>query len=403
MAINPYVVIFSSQLLTDLLFLALILSAMLLVERGVDGESGTALAIAAGVVAGLAYLTRSAGIALLPAAIVYLALRGKWRKGLWFAAAMAPFIAGWMLWARLHQAHTSDSVLMNYTDYLGYEIYTLRHVSLRMLVWKDIDAFIWALGSLIQPKVANSQVLKILASAMGVAMISGIVRIVRRGHALLYALFAAGSVLLFVVFTIADERHALSLFPLALAGLLVEMEHLARMVRAGVRHRDRSQRIVAGALAAAAVVVLAGSVALQVYVTFVALPQVTREQRLAKANRVAAYRWISMNVPADANLLTPGGDGPLLFLYTGRHAIANRLPVVFWYQDEHARMVDWMGNPVPFARAHGLKYFEFAGVHTSWDGLSEEDGAAAERAILENPDFTALYRNGPVTVYALPQ
>jgi hypothetical protein len=316
---------------------------------------------------------------------------------------MAPFIVGWMLWARLHQAHPTDSPLMYYTDYLGYEIYTLRHVSLRVLVWKGIDALIWALGSLIQPRFSSSQVLKILASALGVAMISGIVRIVRRGHGLLYALFAAGSVPVFILFTIAEERHALSLFPLALAGLLVEMEHLAGMVRAGLRHRDRSQRIVARVLAAVATVVLAGSVALEAFLTFVALPHVTREQRLATANFVAAYRWISTNVPADANLLTNAGDDPLLFLYTGRHAIFNVMPFVFWYQDEHSRVVDWFGNPVPFARAHGLKYFECAGVDALGEGVSQEDGAAAERAILENRDFTPLYRNGPVTVYALPQ
>lgn len=60
----------------------------------------------------------------------------------------------------------------------------------------------------------------------------------------------------------------------------------------------------------------------------------------------------------------------------------------FLYQDEYSRMVDWIRNPVPFARAHGLKYFEFEGT---------------ERAIAVNPDCTALYRSGPVTVYALPQ
>jgi hypothetical protein len=105
-------------------------------------------------------------------------------------------------------------------------------------------------------------------------------------------------------------------------------------------------------------------------------------------------------VPAEANLLTTDGDDPLLFLYTGRHAITNQLPLMFWYQDEYSRMVEWIGNPLPFARAHGLKYFEFAGADVQ--GLRDGDRAAAERAIRENPDFTALYRNGPVTVYALP-
>jgi 4-amino-4-deoxy-L-arabinose transferase-like glycosyltransferase len=401
MAINPYVIYYSSQLMSELLFLALILLTMLLAERGVGTEGGRALAVTAGAVAGLAYLTRSAGVAMLPGAMVYFALRGRWRKGFWFAAAMAPFIGGWMLWARLHQAHSTDSALMHYTDYLGYELYTLRHVSAYKLLWKNLDGLIWGLGSLFQPKFSSSQVLKILASALGVAMISGIVRMVRRGRGVLYALFAAGSVLLFLVFYFPpDERYALPLFPLALAGLLTEVEHLARMVRAGLRHRDRSQRIVAGALAALAAVVLVGSVALEILVSFVGLPGASRAQRLANADRMAAYRWVAANLPANADLLT-GRDDPILFLYTGRHAINHVPPTMFWYQDEHSRMVDWVGNPVPFARAHGLKYFELAGVDER--GLSDEDRVAAERAIVENPDFTALYRNGSVTVYALPQ
>jgi hypothetical protein len=86
-------------------------------------------------------------------------MRGGWRKGLWFAAAMAPFIAGWTLWSRLHQAHAVDSALMYYIDYLGYEIYALRLVSLSTLLWKNIDWLLWGLGSLFQPKFADSPVL----------------------------------------------------------------------------------------------------------------------------------------------------------------------------------------------------------------------------------------------------
>jgi hypothetical protein len=399
-ALNPYVIYYGSQLMSELLFLALILAAMLLVERCIDGDAGITLAIAAGATAGLAYLTRSAGIAMLPAAVVYFTLRGKWRTGAWFAAAMAPFIAGWMLWSRLHQAHPADSTLMYYTDYLGYEIYTLNLVSFPKLLWRNLDWFIWALGSLIQPKFANSpllsQILKILASAIGVAMISGVVRMVCRGRAVLYALFAAGSVVMLLVWHFPpNERFLLPFIPLALAGLLTEMGHLAHVLRSGLRNGDRTQEIIAGALTAVTAVVIVGSLALQIHVAFIVLPKAARAERLANENHMAAYRWIAANLPADANILTGtgasllfGADDPLLFLYTGRHAIYNVPPPVFLYQDDYSRMVEWIGNPLPFARAHGLKYFEFE---------------SAEQAIVKNPNFMALYCSGPVTVYALPR
>jgi hypothetical protein len=403
MAVNPYVFFYSSQLMSELLFLALILAAMLLVERCVTDDSGIALTIAAGATAELAYLTRTAGIALLPAVVVYCGMRGKWRKGFWFAAAVAPFVAGWMLWLRLYQTHTADSTWIDYTDYLGDEIYTLMHVSLRVLLWKNVESLFWGLGSLFLPKVESSQVLKVLASAMGVAMISGVVRIVRRGHGALYALFAAGSVLILILlYSPPDERYVLPLFPLAAAGLLVEMEHLAGMVRVGLWHREVSQRIAASALAATATVILAGSVAIQIYVTS-GLPDAARSWRQLRADRVAAYRWIAENVPADASLLTAGRDDPVLFLYSGRHAIHNLPPFAFSYQNEHSRLIDWIGNPVPFARANRLRYFEFSTADESRERLNHEDRTAAEHAIEENPNLRALCRNGPVTIYALPR
>ena len=407
LAINPYVVFYSSHLMTELPFLALILCTMLMVERSVEGEGPFAWPVAAGVVAGLTYLTRSAGIAMLPAAIAYLGFRRQWRKAIWFTAAMAPFIAGWMLWARIHQVHTADSALMHYTDYFGYEIYTLKRVGLGTLLWKNIDGLLWGLGSLLQPKFANSQFLKILASVMAVAMISGVVRIVRRGHGMLYALFAAGSSLILIVyFYPPDERLVVPFLPLAFAGLLVEIEHLAGMLRAGLRQRDFSQRIAAYALAAPVTIVLVWSVVLEISFVFVYLPDAARAQRLTNADRIAAYRWITANLPAQANLLTGtnhpltfGQNDQLLFLYTGRHAINDMPPMTYWYWGEQPRIVDWVSHPGPFARAHGLQYFEFEGADTSRQG--SEDRVRIERVIAENPDYTALYRRGAITIYGL--
>src|SRR6266550_2480117 len=114
-AANPYVILFSTQLLSEMLFLALSLAAMLLVERAAKGSSGAT--IAAGAVAGLAYLARSAGLALLVAAVIYLwPLRKQRSLAMLFTAAMIPFIAGWMIWVRLHQTATSDPSLIYYLD-----------------------------------------------------------------------------------------------------------------------------------------------------------------------------------------------------------------------------------------------------------------------------------------------
>jgi hypothetical protein len=59
-------------------------------------------------------------------------------------------------------------------------------------------------------------------------MIWGVVRMVRGGHGVVDALFAAASMLMLIVWDYpSNECFLRPLFPLALAGLLAEMEHLA--------------------------------------------------------------------------------------------------------------------------------------------------------------------------------
>ena len=71
--------VFSSTLVSELAYTALMLAAMLLIERAAD-QDGVKAAIAAGIVAGLAYLTRSAGIVFLVAGPLYLWMRHKRRE-----------------------------------------------------------------------------------------------------------------------------------------------------------------------------------------------------------------------------------------------------------------------------------------------------------------------------------
>jgi len=398
-AMNPYAIFFSSQLLSELLFLALILSTMLLVERAMERTASKTWAMAAGAVGGLAYLTRTAGIVMLAAAFLYFWLRRERSKGWCFAGAMLPFVAGWMIWARLHQVASSDTVLMYYTNYFGYEIYNVSLRSAPVLLWKNLDGLLWGLGSLVQPRVTNSLFLKILALTIAVAMISGIVRMVRRGQGVLYTLFAVGSAAILVVWHFPpNERFVLPLFPLALAGLLTEMEHFAAMLRAGLHHRDLSQRIAAGTLTTVVIAIFAASIALQIYVGAVYLPDDAHARRVALVDRVAGYGWIRGHVPREAKILA--GDDPAVFLYTGRHATSRPLPPQLWYQEDHVRMIDWISNPGPFARAHGLTYFEFSGVDGR-QGIEDEDKAVIERAIPLDPDYAELYKGGPVAIYGL--
>ncbi len=399
LAVNPYVILFSATLLSELLFTALVLSTILFTERAADKSSGVAFATAAGAVAGLCYLTRSAAIVFLLAAPLYLWMRREPRKALVFAGAMSPFIAAWTIWVRTHQVSTTDLALSYYVDYFGYYLRTFSIPDLPLLLWKNVDGFLWGLGGLLLPKVINSLFLKIVSEMLAVAMISGVVRLVRRGQAVLYALFAAGSAILLVIWNFPpNERFVLPLFPLALAGLLVEMEHFVSMLRAGLQHRDRGQRVVAGALMATVVAIFIGALGLQIYVSQSFLPEDARQHRLRNLDRAAVYGWIEAKLPREASVMA-ANDG-LLYLYTGHHSMRRSLPPALWYREDHAAIVQWMSDVKPFARDHELTYFDFAGVEAA-QGINDEDTAAIESSIHLSPDLNPLFQKNNVTLLAV--
>ena len=396
-AVNPYTALFSTQLLSEMLFLALVLASMLLLERSLDHGAPSYLPAVAGMAGGLVCLTRSAGIALLAAGVAYLWIRKRRQGALLFAAGMIPFILGWVLWSRLNQTPVNDPSMVYYTDYFRNQLNTLVWSDLHVYLWKNLDSLLWGLGGLIVPKVTGSWLLKILAQVLAVAMIAGIVRMVRQGHALLYALFAAfGAVLLLACAFPSNERLVLPWFPLALAGLVTEMAHFWGLLRAGLRHQDHSQRVLAGGLMAIVSTVFCFALGLELYVGQVFMPRDAEQHRTRRASQMAAYQWAAANVPAGASFLS--SDDGIVYLYTGHHAMSAILPTQLWYRDDRDGIVNWFTGLQPFARDHGLEYFEFAGADPG-QGIDDEAAARIEQKIRTHPDLDPLYSTSAAALY----
>lgn len=397
LALNPYVILFSSRLLSELWFTALLAGVLLLVEKAAKTETRVAWAVAAALLAGLAYLLRSAGIVLLGSGFVYLWLRGQRRKAWVFAAVMFPFVAAWMLWARLHQLHTDDPALVYYTDYFRYEIYNVNIHNLHLVLWKNLDGLVSSLGYLILPNVTSSLFMKILAELIGVGMISGIVRLVRSGKTLHYTIFAAGAAFMLVIWHFPpNERFVLPLAPLAFAGLLTEMEHFVTMARSGLKHREASQRVAAAVMLSLAALLFAGAAGLQAYVGGVFLGETANEYRTRNIDYRGAFAWIRANLPQDAAVIAY--NDPVLYLYTGRHSISRPLPPYIWYSSDHARAVELYRDVAPYALQHGVGYVYFTTKDMRRD-MDADDVVDIETAIRSNPRLTPVFRYGIGTIY----
>jgi hypothetical protein len=303
-----------------------------------------------------------------------------------------------MLWAHLHQLKTSDPALIYYTSYTAYEFENVSLSNFHLFLWKNLNELLAGLGSLVLPKVTGSAAEKLLCQGIAVAMIAGVVRMARRGDGLQYTFFGAGSAFLLLIWHYPpNERFVLPLFPLALAGLLTELEWLRGILRAAQQHP--APRAIGAILAIAAMLILGAGLALQIDIDAVAMPASSRRHRQELAADRAAFSWMRANLPAGSVVFA--GEDPALFLFTGYRALSRQIPPVFWYTGDHAGAIELIRDLVPYARQHGIGYVYFARSYAR-QTISPEDQIAMDQSIRDNPGLIRVFKQGDAAVYRIP-
>ena len=392
LGINPYMILFGVTPFSEILFSCFVLGALLLAEL-----PGAGWAIAAGLTSSAAYLTRTAGIGLLIAIPAWFLWKGQKKSALLFAAAMLPGVVAWSLWSRSVMASGSDTTLLYYTDYLRYQFLNVGFDNLAVVVWKNLDQTLYGIGALILPKVIDIPIVKILTQFLAVAAIAGVVRMVRRGEMVPYTIFGVISVIILLLWHFPpNERFVLPLFPLIAAGFAEELGNLWNNLRAGFRHKDSSQRVAAVIFGSLMGVLLAVTLAAQLFVTFSYLDQ-SVEQKQAKLNDLKqAYAWISANLPPTAKILSY--DDPLMYLYTGHQG--NYLPLLprLWYAEDHEKMIGAYKDLAAYCRSRGLEYVYFTSDDPGRE-VGDDDREKIAEAVKSNAELLPLFHAGIGTVY----
>ncbi len=317
-ALNPYVLFFVSNLGSEILFMVFLLGAILVAERS-RGWHGLLLA---GAIAGAGYLTRTSGIALLPAAIAYYLWKKQPRSALWFTLGMLPAIAGWMIWSRTHAASGHDVVTLCYTNYLGYYLTNVGWDNIGHIIWRNLNALLEAMGSLIFPQAMEEGLLaKLILWPLAFAMILGCIRMVRQGFGRLYSMFGGVSLAMLLIWHYQpNQRFVLPLAPLLLAGFCFEMVYLAERFREVIARRGRPWRLAAYSFAGCLVTVLTAALVLQVSMDVGVVPSLFRNDRTNTRAYRSIYGWIASHLPADAKILWQ--DDTALYLATGRQSVS---------------------------------------------------------------------------------
>ncbi len=393
LGLNPYMILFGTNTFSEVFFLCWLLGVFLLARF-----KTVQMALLAGAAAGCAYLSRTAGVALLISMPAWYAWRRESRRAIQFAAGMIPFILGWMLWSREHIIHTADHTLIYYTDYVKMEFLTVGFDNLHIVLWKNLDGFLYGMGGLAIPQVIGFLPVKILTQVVGVAMISGAVRLFRRGIAVQYSFFALLSSLMLIAWHFPPtERFVLPLCPLLLAGLLTELEHIGKMLKTAFRHKDIGQRVVAAGMAACVAAIVIGALVLQGFMSFSYLYDSANQYRAKLAGMREAYAWIATNVPDSSTVLS--NEDPLLYLYSGRRG--HWVPTFprAWYANDRASTIATYRDIAAYCRSHGFEYFYSTPDDTSRWGADPEEVEAVRRAVEENPELKPVFKSTFGTVY----
>lgn len=308
------VLILGSVLFSEPLFLVLLLVALLVAERSRE-EGGWRMALAAGVLAGLVMLVRSAGIALLPAIAIGFALSRRYREALVGTAAAAAVVAPWQLWAARQAAELAVPLRGSYGPYLDWALglYRERGWAFALTVASGHVASLVRTAGLVFFPLGLREFRPLLSVLVLALVVAGAVRAWRRAPVTVLFLLFYG--LLVLVWPYSPERFAWALWPVA--GLLIAagMVECRQLLADGAA--VRGVRASAGLLAAVGLVAVAGQVAYTV--RGVSRHWWDLPQRRSAEALVPVAAWVNANTRPD-DIVACDGE-PLIHLYTGRTVV----------------------------------------------------------------------------------
>ncbi len=394
--LSPVTVVFSFSLMPELLFTALLIASLILAERAMKPEVSVWLAVLAGALAGLAYLTKSIAAPLLITVPLCFALRKHYKKAGLFFAVMLPAVAGWQWWVARHLTHSWDLVTLYYTNYVGFQTYNVPLRDLPLVIWYNLDGFVAGAGKLLIFDIPYGA--RALERVVAVAAIAGCVRLASRTRQLQYPMAALGmSAILLVWHFPPDQRFVFPLYPLLLMGLATEIGNIwekLRLTWAKPAFADRFAAASVGAL-------LAGVGVFAVFCTVFGLahfiPDLFASYRADFDARRPAYEWIARNTPADVNVYAY--QDPLVFLYTGHKACRLPIPPKFLYHNDDAAIVKMMGSMADFARGHDLNYLLLTPDDYHRD--LNDRGTRGLTEAMRSSSFQQVYASSSTAIYRL--
>jgi|GEM_PF-795346 len=372
-AFQPHFLILSGAVLSDVPFVALVLTVAVVADSAMRRNSRIWLGLAAGALAGLSVLLRNVGIAVVAGIFATAVYRRAYRQGLAFCLATTPFLAAalwfsgphsWPRWESTGGATLAPGWRQTWAFYTSYAEYWKLTVPGPLAFLKMLGANLDALlqGPAIYfflPLVKATPQLGIaLAGVLAAGVLAGIIRQARKQEwkpiHFIFLFYAA--VILFWNYPLMD-RFLLWLLPLFYAGVWLEGKDLLAMVLSTVRSaQPLTEKLLAGALSLG-LLVLAGTAAWNYLDGFRLELRAKGAQRAAMLDeKMQVYDWLRQNTDSQTRVITY--DDASLYLFAGRQAIRPiQFSVELYYTDDARVLERDLAHFADTARQVGARFW----------------------------------------------
>lgn len=306
-------------------FLVLATLGLWAAERTHRTPEDLRMAAAAGLLAGLTYLTRSAALPLLLAAVLVLARGRSWRAlGVHTLCALA-LVLPWHAWVAVHDAAVSAPLQASYGSYSTWYATGLDGSTLRLAMTTaaiNLTRIPISLGALVTPAPSGA-----LAAVAGIAMLgllaAGAFRLGRTHPIATWTL--AGYLGLVMIWPFDPARFIHTAWPLLLPVLILGASGHATNTPARSGVFWRSARVALGGLLFIGYLVT--------LITGFARGTWDLPHRTIAARLVPVLTWVNEHTQS-TDLIATGLD-PAVFLYTGRPTI----PPTSWAASDYVSPV----------------------------------------------------------------
>lgn len=309
--------------ISEPLFLVVVFAALWLADRTGSDASGLRWA-GVGLVAGLAFLTRTVGIALVAAVVVGAWRRADPRRSALVAAGALLISLPWLVFVLLRAPDVPELLVPQYGSYLSLYLANVSGSpgAVFQIFATNVGAMLQTLGAKLVPQAGPVAESLLGAALLALAVLGGR-RLGRRAPAT--AVFPWLYLVVVAFWAFPPFRFVFALFPLLLA--------LAVVAGVGLWGSARSLAGRAGQFVPVAVALMGLLLALNMgYREARAVGRRVWEPAQLGVSRVAGQiiHWVERNTSRDA--VVAFEFDPLLALYTGRRAVPNSYsPIHAWY------------------------------------------------------------------------